>query len=73
MPRLSAVDVAEEDIILVEASFTRWKKPNDKNKKNWPAWDVGFELQAMSLIHRAPDINQNDPVQPAAGGPVFNL
>lgn len=72
MPRLSAVDIAENDIILVEAVFTRWKKPADKKKKSWPAWDVGFELQAISLIYSPPQPVQ-DSANPVLGGPVFNL
>ncbi|EIW54754.1 uncharacterized protein TRAVEDRAFT_50892 [Trametes versicolor FP-101664 SS1] len=73
MPRISAADIAEGDIVLVEAMLTRWKKPADKKKKGWPAWDVGFELQAVSLIYKAPAVVDAGAAVPVPDVPMFNL
>lgn len=73
MPRISAADIAEGDIVLVEAMLTRWKKPADKKKKGWPAWDVGFELQAVSLIYKAPAVVDAGAPVPVPDVPMFNL
>ncbi|KAI0640758.1 hypothetical protein C8Q79DRAFT_994759 [Trametes meyenii] len=62
MPRLTAADLAEDDILVVECTLTRWKKPADVRRKQWTTWNVGFELQSISLLHASPG--------PVAQGPV---
>ncbi|TFK79954.1 hypothetical protein K466DRAFT_569935 [Polyporus arcularius HHB13444] len=45
--RLNAVDFTDNDVIVVEAEFTRWKKTGSSG---WSAFDVGFELAAIFLL-----------------------
>lgn len=73
MPKLSAADLAENDIVVVEAAFTRWKKATDKKKKTWPSWDVSFELQSIALLHSPPPELEPAVVPTAAAGPVFAI
>ncbi|KAI0675197.1 hypothetical protein C8Q78DRAFT_988915 [Trametes maxima] len=74
MPRLTPADLAENDILVVECTLTRWKKPADMRKKQWTSWSVGFELQSIALLYAAPppaDANATPAVQPAAGDFAF--
>ncbi|KAI0643088.1 hypothetical protein C8Q79DRAFT_205821 [Trametes meyenii] len=71
MPRITAADIASGDYVLVEALFTRWRRPAENKKKAWVTWDVGFELQSISLLH-APEPAADGAVA-AAAGPTFEL
>lgn len=71
MPRLRAADLAEDDIVVVEANFTRWRKPGETKKKMWTAWDVGFELISISVLHTEPNTAPED--VPAAANAIFRI
>ncbi|KAI0686394.1 hypothetical protein C8T65DRAFT_747417 [Cerioporus squamosus] len=45
--RINAVDFTDNDVIAVDAEFTRWKKPR---ATNWTEFGVGFELAAIYLL-----------------------
>ncbi len=56
MPQISPVDIGKNDIVVVESTFTRWKRPTQegKAKKSWASFDVGFELGSIFLLYSAP-------------------
>lgn len=72
MTRLTAADISTDDVVLMECQFTRWKKPGDAKKKMWVSWDVGFELNSISLLYASPVRDGADPAnagdQPADAG-----
>ncbi len=45
--RINAVDFTDNDVIVVEAELTRWKK---SGSSGWSAFDVGFDLAAIFLL-----------------------
>ena len=58
MSRLSAHELNLGDIVLVEAALYRWK--TSTVKYTWTEWNVGFELQSISLLAAAPRAFQLD-------------
>lgn len=51
MALLPASYIGRNDLVLVEAYFNRWRTAKGKkNKKSLTLWDVGFELQCISLV-----------------------
>ncbi|KAH9852846.1 hypothetical protein C2E23DRAFT_885221 [Lenzites betulinus] len=55
MPQLSPVDLGKNDLVVLECTFSRWKRANEgKAKKSWGSYDVGFELSSIFLLHSAP-------------------
>lgn len=74
MPQLRAADIAEDDIIIVECNFTRWKKPGENKKKLWASWDVGFELISISVLYAEPTTASGVPeVPPAHANAMFHI
>ncbi|KAI0686397.1 hypothetical protein C8T65DRAFT_747420 [Cerioporus squamosus] len=47
MGRLGVNDFVPGDIVLAECSFVR------SSRDRWATWSVNFELQALTLLHRA--------------------
>ncbi len=55
MPLLDASQLGRGDLVLVEVFVNRYKTAKDKkNRKTWTLWDVGLELQSVSLLFEAP-------------------
>ncbi|KAI0355687.1 hypothetical protein OH77DRAFT_1436778 [Trametes cingulata] len=61
MPRISAAEIADNDIVVVECHFTRWKKAAEGKRKLWSSWDVGFDLVSISILYSSPP-----PLEPAS-------
>ncbi len=67
MTTLNATQIDKHDLVLVEANLTRWKTAKDKKtRRGWSLWDVGFELQAVSLLFAAPAGTADEDTAPNA-------
>lgn len=67
MALLPASYIGRNDLVLVEAYFNRWKTAKDKkNRKAWTLWDVGFELQCISLLTESTVTSDDDEPLPNA-------
>ena len=64
MPLLSPAYIGPNDLVLVEAFLGCWKTAKDKkNRRAWSLWDVGFELQCISLLFDSPPgVSDDEPV-----------
>ncbi|OJT04375.1 hypothetical protein TRAPUB_4918 [Trametes pubescens] len=72
MTRLSAADVFEDDIVVVECNFTRWRKNTEGKKKHWSTWDVGFEMISIATLFSNPNpVASNGPVPVPTAQPAF--
>lgn len=54
LPRITPSDFANNDIVIIECNFTRWRKPGEAKKRTWSTWDVGFDVQNITLLHVSP-------------------
>lgn len=56
MVRLSAADLATGDIVLLEATLTRWRTGDStSSRRSWASWATGYELKTISLLLSAPE------------------
>ncbi len=51
MPRLPLTDLMIGDLVLAECTAIRYKVDNAPAHQ-WDSWQVGFQLHALSLLHR---------------------
>ncbi|EMD30844.1 hypothetical protein CERSUDRAFT_78575 [Gelatoporia subvermispora B] len=56
MVRLSAADLTTGDIVLLEATLTRWRTGDStSSRRSWASWATGYELETISLLLSAPE------------------
>ncbi|KAI9060908.1 hypothetical protein FKP32DRAFT_1605164 [Trametes sanguinea] len=59
LPQMYPADIANGDIVLVEAALIRYKTGNVKTR--WESWNVSFELQSVCILAQGPRDEQETP------------
>ncbi|OCH89709.1 hypothetical protein OBBRIDRAFT_653924 [Obba rivulosa] len=86
MPKLSPLYISRNDVVLVEATLTRWKigeesessqdgqnaETSSRAARNmgWTSWKTGFELQSITLLFEGPEDIADDSESEADVGEI---
>ena len=54
LAKVDATEIALDDIVLVECRLRRWRASGSGPAGAWIDYGVGFELEAIFILHREP-------------------